>query len=125
MRLRHREERFYRVAHTSWEDGTRVSTVLLSVDHWFVPHRDDPTFETMIFPVDVWDDFQRRYRTIPQALEGHDKAVRLVIRHKGQHPNQDDRIVHEHPPSSSAASPPPPGRSRSPRQTPGDDTHHP
>jgi len=91
IRCRHMTERAYRVAATEWEDGTRVSTVLLSVDHWFVIGRDDPTFETMIFPTDDWD-FRHRRLTTADALEAHQLAVRIVMSRNGP-PIRDDRVV--------------------------------
>lgn len=92
IRLRHQDERTYRVAHTSWADGTRVSTVLLSVDHWYDVGEDRPTFETMIFPRERWDDYQARTRTAAEALMAHETAVREVVPEKGT-PVSDDRIL--------------------------------
>jgi hypothetical protein len=85
-------ERSHRVAHTWWEDHTRVSTVLLTVDHWYEMGRDSPTFETMIFPGDRWDDYQARTRTTAEALLAHEAAVRVVLAVKGT-PCEDDRIM--------------------------------
>jgi len=54
----------------------RVSTVFLGLDH---QHGKGPPllYETMIFG-GPHDEYQRRYTTRQQALEGHASAVQLV-----------------------------------------------
>lgn len=61
------------------DDGVRVSTVFLGLDHQF---GDGPPilFETMIFG-GAHDQFQRRYYTWAEAVNGHAYALNLA---KGQ-----------------------------------------
>lgn len=91
---------YRRVAETILEDGTRISTVWLGLDHDFSGPLDGPNphpiiFETMVFsPItetrtipaygnipehtytahDDWD--QERYITEAEAIMGHDAMVR-------------------------------------------------
>lgn len=54
-----------------------VSTVFLVTDHSF-SHSDSPVlFETMIFG-GQYNDYQTRYHTYDEALEGHIEACELV-----------------------------------------------
>jgi hypothetical protein len=64
-------------------NGYWVSTVWLGLDHQF---GDGPPliFETMVTnPAGEWEDFQERYSTEEEALEGHKEAVRRFRRRKG------------------------------------------
>jgi hypothetical protein len=57
-------------------DGVRVSTVFLGLDHRW---SEGPPllFETMIFGGEH-DQYQNRYSTWAEAVEGHAKALALV-----------------------------------------------
>jgi len=70
------EDREYcRVAETILDDGTRVSTAWLGLDH---NYGDDPPliFETTTFAEDDGDEQdQERYSTEQEALEGHQHMV--------------------------------------------------
>lgn len=60
------------------EDGYRVSTVWLGLNHQF---GDGPPliFETMIFGPDSWaDEYCERYATEDAARAGHDRAVAIL-----------------------------------------------
>lgn len=63
-------------------DGLRVSTVFLGLDHSFP--RDDKRpllWETMIFG-GKHHQYQERYYSFNDALDGHFKALELVIKSK-------------------------------------------
>jgi hypothetical protein len=69
--------------------GFQVSTVFLGVDHAF--HGGPPVlWETMIFVSGpgrrktAFDDYQRRYSSRQEALDGHAEAVRMVLQHTVQ-----------------------------------------
>src|ERR1017187_7539523 len=59
-----------------------ISTVFLGLDHNWCEDGEILVFETMIF----WDDmheldqYQERYSTYDEALKGHRRAVRAVIK---------------------------------------------
>lgn len=57
------------------ESDIRVSTVFLGLDHGF--NGKILLFETMIFGGEH-DEWQDRYSTWDEAIEGHKKAVELV-----------------------------------------------
>ena len=63
-----------RVANDELEDGSRVSTVFLALDHGF---GGPPLFfETMVFSKDSFRDrYCRRYETWEQAEEGHKEIL--------------------------------------------------
>lgn len=58
--------------------GILISTVFLGIDHSF--HKEGPpvVFETMIFG-GRYSDYQERYTTWDEAMEGHWRALTLVI----------------------------------------------
>lgn len=58
------------------DNGIRVSTVFLGLNHNFGPG-DPILFETMIFGGEH-DEYQDRYCTLEQAMAGHAKAVAMV-----------------------------------------------
>ena len=69
------------VRQTNLRNGWRVSTVWLGLDHSF-SFSDEPVvpiiFETMIFTKgepESPDEYQVRYSTEEQAIEGHERAV--------------------------------------------------
>jgi hypothetical protein len=65
-----------RVDLTKLSNGTRISTVFLSLDHSHVPGGPPIVFETMVFPKDGWaDEDCERYSTYAEAVEGHKKMV--------------------------------------------------
>ena len=65
-----------RVAETTLDDGVRVSTVFLGLDHsWTGP--PPLVFETMIFG-GKHDLYQDRYSTWKQAEDGHERAVKIA-----------------------------------------------
>lgn len=68
------------------DDGVRVSTVLLPMDHnFFVRLNQEDTrplvFETMIFGGEH-DQYQQRYTTYDEALEHHEKIVEAIKNEK-------------------------------------------
>jgi hypothetical protein len=63
--------------------GFKVSTVFLGVDHGLHGHGPPILWETMIFGPDhktAFDGYQERYTSRREALEGHDAAVKMVLR---------------------------------------------
>ena len=65
-------------------DDVFVSTVFLGLDHSF-PWNEDKTpvlWETMIFGGEHDQNYQERYSSYEEALEGHQKAVELVKKSK-------------------------------------------
>jgi hypothetical protein len=56
--------------------GADVSTVFLGLDHSF-GHGPPLLFETMIFGGER-DQYQERYSTLQDAMDGHDRAVELA-----------------------------------------------
>lgn len=65
-----------RVGDDDITDKIRVSTIFLGLDHNWA---DGPVilFETMIFG-GKHDEYQERYSTWDEAVEGHKKAIELV-----------------------------------------------
>lgn len=59
------------------EDGVRVSTVFLGLDHNFFPGGIPILFETMIFGGEH-SDYQERYATWEQAEAGHRRVVQAL-----------------------------------------------
>lgn len=57
--------------------NVRVSTVLLGFDHNFSQEGRPLIFETMIFG-GPHDQYQERYATLAEAVEGHKKACKLA-----------------------------------------------
>jgi hypothetical protein len=59
-----------------------ISTVFLGIDHSFQfreYNRDPILFETMIFNKDgTTENFQERYSTYHEALEGHNKILKRI-----------------------------------------------
>ncbi len=80
------------VAQDKLECGALVSTVFLGLNHSFIPGGPPILFETMIFD---WvepsltgamgesphEDYQERYCTWDEAVEGHKRAVEYVLAH--------------------------------------------
>lgn len=56
---------------------SKVSTVFLGLDHAWDGEDGPILFETMIFD-GYYDEFQRRYKTYDEALQGHNDAVEMV-----------------------------------------------
>jgi hypothetical protein len=54
-----------------------VSTVFLGLDHSWTPGGKPVLWETMIFGGEH-DQYQERYTSYEDALEGHEKALELV-----------------------------------------------
>jgi len=73
------EDENYKIVDRTDYEGILVSTVWLGVNHNF---RDGPPliFETMIFcdGIPELDEWQERYSTEQEALEGHKAAIALV-----------------------------------------------
>lgn len=65
-----------RVAETFVGD-VRISTVVLGADHSFGFAVKPLWFETMIFGGDH-DQYQDRYETLEEAMQGHEKAVAVA-----------------------------------------------
>ena len=58
-------------------DNIKISTVFLGWDHSFIDESTPILFETMIFG-GQYDEFQRRYKTYNESLQGHTEAVEMV-----------------------------------------------
>ena len=56
------------VKHTHYPNGGLVSTAFLMFGYEY-------PYETMVFEVDGWKDYQERYATKAEALVGHDATV--------------------------------------------------
>jgi len=79
--------------------GVFVSTVFLGLDHNF-GHGPPLLFETMIFD-GFHDNYQERYSTYDEAIEGHARAMD-VARQQSQDPELEKYLkakAHENPPS--------------------------
>lgn len=71
-------DRAYRqVAHDDY-GWAAVSTVWLGLDHRMDPTSPKQIFETMIFGGE-YDEYQWRYSTEKEALEGHHNALKLIM----------------------------------------------
>lgn len=57
-----------------WKEEVLVSTVFLMVDHNYFDNGPPILFETMIFG-GLHDEYQVRYRTKDEALQGHRKVL--------------------------------------------------
>lgn len=55
----------------------RISTVFLQLDHNWDPDGEPVLFESMIFR-GKHDQYQRRYHTYDEALEGHNNLVKAL-----------------------------------------------
>lgn len=63
-------------------DGIVISTMFLGLDHSYSGDNTKPLlWETMIFK-GKHDQYQERYYTFNDALDGHFKALELVIKSK-------------------------------------------
>jgi hypothetical protein len=67
-----------RIALTEFENGDRVSTVFLGINHNYSNKGAPILFETMIFGGEH-DGYQERYCTWEEAEEGHKRAVELYF----------------------------------------------
>lgn len=55
--------------------GSWVSTVFLGLDHDFSGYGPPVLWETMVFGAPDGDDRQLRYRSLDEALDGHEEIV--------------------------------------------------
>ena len=63
-------------------DGVTISTVFLGLDHSYTKDNTKPLlWETMIFE-GKYDQYQERYHSFNDAVDGHFKALDLVIKNK-------------------------------------------
>lgn len=71
----------YKILQQTWldnEDGIMVSTVWLGLNHGYGTRRP-LIFETMIFGMGIdGEEYQERYSTEAEAMEGHWRAVQLA-----------------------------------------------
>lgn len=58
-------------------DGADVSTVFLGIDHSFCENGFPILFETMVFGGEH-NEYQERYSTWDQAVEGHQEVLRML-----------------------------------------------
>lgn len=65
----------YRIIAQDKVNGYRISTVWMGLDHQF-GNGPPLIFETMAFQED--EKYQDRYTTLEEALQGHQKAIRLA-----------------------------------------------
>ena len=70
------DDKSRRVDVTTIDDVT-ISTVFLGLEHNFGIEGDPIVFETMIFG-GKHDEYQERYTTWDEAIEGHKRAVEKV-----------------------------------------------
>lgn len=63
-----------------WFRPVNISTVFLGLNHSWCEHKP-LWFETMIFG-GKFDEYQERYTTYDEAVEGHKKAVHKVLNHQ-------------------------------------------
>lgn len=54
-----------------------ISTIFLGFDHNFMPYGSPILFETMVFGEHM-DQYQERYSTWNEAIEGHNKVLEQV-----------------------------------------------
>jgi len=76
------------VAQTTTPNGFNISTVWLGLNH-SVPGEPLIIFETMAFPPEgeeIVREYQRRYSTIEEAKDGHEKAVDFFTLHTNNRP---------------------------------------
>lgn len=73
------------------QDGVRVSTVFLSINHAVSSSSEPVLFETMIFG-GHHDNFQRRYCTYDQAVAGHQHAVNIVKKSLNLQKRKNDNV---------------------------------
>lgn len=59
--------------------GAYISTVFLALDHRFMSEGKPILFETMIFGDKKYEDYQERYCTWDEAIEGHKRACEMVV----------------------------------------------
>jgi hypothetical protein len=70
------------VGLTRFPNGTRVSTVFLSLDHGW--NGGPPVlWETMIFENEKYDGWQDRYITYKDAVDGHLYVVKTLLAGEG------------------------------------------
>jgi hypothetical protein len=62
-----------------WFKKVCVSTVFLGLDHNFLRTGPPVLFETMIFGVPFVSEWQRRYCTWDEAVDGHKAACRVAM----------------------------------------------
>lgn len=74
-----KDPKYKKIAVNSLDNGKRVSTVWLGLDHSFGPGRK-LIFETMIFPE---CEYCERYETIEEARKGHLRAVEEAMKQEG------------------------------------------
>ena len=69
------------VKKTQVDKNILVSTVFISLDHSFeINKKHIPIlFETMIFGGE-YDQYQERYETWDQALEGHEECIQMIFK---------------------------------------------
>ena len=72
----------HRVAKTTLSNGTRISTVFLTLDHNYFEDEGAPIlWETMAFPEDSYAELAcQRYRSYEEAVEGHKEMVERMLR---------------------------------------------
>jgi hypothetical protein len=68
-------------------DGVLISTVFLGVDHNFREVGPQILWETMIFG-GKHDQYQDRYTSRADAVEGHLKAVAMIVEGRGAKPGE-------------------------------------
>lgn len=71
------DDGFYRLKFTKVSDKVWVSTVFLYFDHNYFENGPPILWETMIFG-GKHDEYQERYSSKAEALEGHERAVELA-----------------------------------------------
>ena len=78
MWLSHVDPHYALVRHTHYPTGGMVSTAHLFFNHCWEPGHSPLIFETMVFQVDGWEDYQARYTTEAEALVGHEATVARI-----------------------------------------------
>lgn len=82
----------YQIVRHWHRDEWLVSTVWLGLDHGFGFEETPIIYETMVFRVPGFEDYERRYATEGDAVAGHDSIVSEVKRR--YHLSDDDVADH-------------------------------
>ncbi len=77
MWLSHVDPHYALVRHTHYLTGGLVSTAHLHFNH-AMPGQPVLIFETMVFRIDGWEDYQERYTTETEALFGHEMVMAAI-----------------------------------------------
>lgn len=66
------------IRHTHGDNDSLISTVHLGINHNFSGTEPPIIFETMVFGIDGWEDYQERYQTETEATVGHEQVLAAI-----------------------------------------------